>query len=102
MLPRVGLLSVCTSVERRRHLRAVCFGHLHPDLHDIVCARLQGQGGAMNIRYDFGSQARLHLFSYGNKNKINKHNTSARHAALRTRAADLDLRRFRHMSSFAY
>ena len=56
----------------------------------------------MNIRYDFGSQARLHLCSHGNKNKINKDNTSARHAALRTRAADLDLRRFRHMSSFAY
>jgi len=54
----------------------------------------------MNIRYDFGSQARLHLFSHGNKNKINKHNTSA---ALRSpRATDLDLRRFRHMSPSAY
>ena len=67
MLPRVGLLSVCSSVERRRNLRAVCFGHLHPDLHDIICARLQGQEVVIDITYEFRSQARLDLFSYTHK-----------------------------------
>jgi hypothetical protein len=67
MLRRVGLVSVYSSIERRRNLRAVCFGHLHPDLDDIIFSRLQGQGGAININYEFRIQARLYLFSHTNK-----------------------------------